>query len=208
MREPALQEMLSSAISVFNRANTDADAFPYVSEITLLRVAFETLLGAGHKTKTIRVELNKHFASELPSLISWTQGKYSESVWRATYTKDVQRPLDAWLQDFCAVRNRGAHGTNNGNVHPVPIWSINNHLLFSSWLFPLIVKKVLSDAGYYQLSELDKECRASFEDFFAYDILTQDAKGQFYWSVVDDKLRLRELGRELSSILKAEGGKK
>jgi hypothetical protein len=205
VEEPDLREKLLSSISVFNRANTDANGFPQASEVTLMRVAFETLLGAGHATKAIHAELAKHFAGELPDPAAWGDGVYSESVWRCTYPDFTKRPLDAWIQDFCAVRNRSSHGKNPKSKHPAPVWSIHNHLLLSSWLFPLMVKKILAENGLYQMSDLDKDRRAGFEEFLAHDVLAEEADGRLYWNLVEDSLRMGELGRALRKAA-AQGG--
>lgn len=78
--EPDLRDKLLSAISVFNRANTDAHGFPQASEIILMRVTFETLLGAGHATKEIHAELVKHFAGELAARTGGARDSYVEAI--------------------------------------------------------------------------------------------------------------------------------
>lgn len=201
INSPDLQERILSAVSVFNRANTDGPGLPQGSEITLMRVAFETLLGTGFRAKAIQDGFSSHFDSEIPNPPVWSAGKYSPSIWRRNYPKNVQRPLDAWAQDFCSVRNSSSHGKGGSGTYPDPIWSIQNHLLFSSWLFPLMVKKLLSDNGLYQLSSLDSDCRARIEEFFAHDILARDIEGRLYWSRVEDDMRMNELGRALRSLV-------
>jgi len=196
-----LRVKILTAVSIFNRANTDASGFSQGSEITLMRVAFETLLETGFRAKALQDGFSSHFSLDMPNPSVWGIGKYPEAIWRGKYPKNVSRPLDAWVQDFCAVRNDNSHGVSGGSFYPAPIWSIHNHLLFSSWLFPLMVKKVLSDSGYYQLSDLDAECRARGEEFFAHDVLAQDADGRLYWTLVEDEMRLRELGRALLTLL-------
>lgn len=205
--DPDLRERLLSSVTVFNRANTDGNGFPPASEITLLRVAFETLLGSGHETKNLQAATNTHFSGELPQPPVWADGQLTEAVWRATHPRFVARPLDAWIQDFCAARNRSSHGKSPAaEERPAPVWSIHNHLLFGSWLFPLMVKKVLADAGHYTLSELDQDRRSGMELFFAHDILSLDSDERLLWSHVEDQLRYAELGRAVRAAAAEVGG--
>ena len=201
----ALRDKLSSAIAVFVRANTDAPGFPMQSELVLTRVAYETLLGSGHTAKGVQAAFNEHFASELPTPCVWNSGPLTEFIWRSTYPEFVNRPLDAWALDFCAARNRGSHGKNPTKNWPDPVWSVQNHLLFASWLFPLVVKKVLADVGLYALSDLDKESRAGIEEFFAYDVLAVNDAGQLAWCEVEDKIRMRDFGRAIYRSLDGGG---
>lgn len=195
-----LRDRLVTSITIFNRANTDSDYVSQNIEMTLMRVAFETLLGCGFEAKGLQAAFDSHFVSELPKPPVWGRGKCSETLWLETYPKFTKRPLDAWVQDFCAVRNRGAHGKKKGGKEwPDPVWSVHNHLLFAAWLFPLMVKKVLSDAGLYTLSELDRDYRKGFEEFFAHDILSpiDGDEATLWWSKVEQKLHRAEMARAL-----------
>jgi hypothetical protein len=191
----AFMEKVSSAISVFVRANTDAPGFPAQSELTLMRVACETLLESGYKTECVQDAFNKHFELDLPVPAEWGVGALTETTWRRCYPKWVSRPIDAWVQDFCASRNRGAHGKDPNAKHPEPVWSVENHLLFISWLFPLMVKKELADVGLYELSDYDKDFRSSIEQFFAHNIFARNDANKLAWCEVVDEIESRDLGR-------------
>ncbi|MGL5995756.1 MAG: hypothetical protein ACRC1I_04425 [Pseudomonas proteolytica] len=90
------------------------------------------------------------------------------------WNKHVNRPLDAWVHDFCAARNAAAHGPANGEKGS--IWPRHNHLIFSAWLLPLIVKKLLAQAGLYEFTAEDKVARAGFEVFLAHDLLASPTR--------------------------------
>lgn len=133
--------------SIFNRANTDASGFPRGSEITLMRVAFERLSGTGFRAKELQDGFSSHIAEDMPNPPIWGIGKYPEAIWRGNYPKNIFRPLDAWVQDFCAVRNNNSHGMSAGSSYPAPIWSVHNHLLFLDGFFLLWSRKSFPIAG-------------------------------------------------------------
>lgn len=179
-----LKDRLDAAIDLCVKANTDSSAMSERTELVLMRVAFETLLNATHQTADLRQRLEEHFAQDLPAVPTWHTGALSESVWRARWPKAVKRPLDAWLQDFCAGRNAVAHGPSH---HAPTVWPSHNHLLFASWLFVLMVKKVLAEQDLYVLSKLDQALRRGFEAFFAHDVLSKVGKdtSEIWWSRIE-----------------------
>jgi hypothetical protein len=149
-----------------------------------MRSAFETLLEASHLTSHLRQRFSGHFSEEAPTPPVWGHGIYSEARWRERWPKNTNRPLDAWVQDFCNSRNAAAHGVSSDAMSSV--WSTQNHLLFSAWLFPLMVKKVLANAGLYQLSDEDLLCRSRCEAFIAHDLLSRTGEDSdvSWWSQV------------------------
>jgi hypothetical protein len=185
-----LKDRLDEAIDAFLRANTDSPSMRERSEMILMRVAFETLLDSTHETGDLRQRFRGHFQGEVPEPPVWSAGQLDETRWRARWPKNVERPLDAWLQDFCAARNSAAHGPR-GTREP-PLWQRHNHLLLSSWLFPLMVKKTLATEDLYQLSPEDEAARRSFEKFLGHDLLSYvDEDGRsLWWSRVESEILL------------------
>jgi hypothetical protein len=167
----------------------------------MLRVAFETLLESSHLT----LDLQRKFADCLAGTLTtpkWYAGCNDEAKWRGRWSNNVSRPFDAWVQDFCNVRNDSAHGLTSRSKYPPSIWDQHRHLLFGSWLFPLLVKLILSKTGAYTLSDLDKDLLADCERFFSTDVLAVDSDGRLQWNIVDCKLRERQLGRALYGLSK------
>jgi hypothetical protein len=191
-----LRDRLLDAIGLFNQANTDASEVPESVELVLMRCAFESLLQCGFKAPQLRLAVNHHFASDF-DLPAWHPGKLSEAVWRNRWTKDVGRPIDAWVQDFCHSRNDSAHGSAKKFATAPAIWSTHNHLLFSSWLFPFMVKGVLAEHGLYTLNDFDKDCRKHCEKFLSEDILAPVEPDGIYWNRIDGEIYSLELEREL-----------
>ena len=180
---------IDEAIVSFLRANTDAPSMDERSELILMRVAIDTLLNVPHDKAAFRRAINEHF-DELPIPPIWHKGSLDESWWREHWDKNVNRPLNAWVHDFCAARNAAAHGPANSEKGS--IWPRHNHLIFSAWLLPLIVKKLLVQAGLYEFSAEDKAARAGFEVFLAHDLLaaTDDHENKVWWQVAESALFL------------------
>jgi hypothetical protein len=180
-----LKGRVDESIDSYLLANTDSRTMRERSEMVLMRVAFETIFEANHETSDLRMRLHQHFLHELPSPPVWSQGSLSEEVWRRRWNRPENRPLDSWIQDFCASRNAAAHGPR-GSRDPA-VWQPHNHLLFSSWLFPLVVKKLLADEGHYALSDEDLAARRGLEMFFGYDLLAycDDDERDLWWNRVD-----------------------
>ena len=178
--------LFDDAIDAYVLANSDSPTMRERSEMVLLRVAFETLLDSTHTASDLREKFAAHFSAELPVPPKWHSGIHDEACWRVRWPTFVSRPMDAWVQDFCAARNSAAHGPRGTKA--LPVWRHHNHLLFGSWLFPLMVKKMLQDAGLYQLREEEKAERGGCEAFLAHDLLSPagaDKRGELWWSKVD-----------------------
>ncbi|MBP4001375.1 hypothetical protein [Pseudomonas koreensis] len=197
------KDQIDDAIATFLLANSDSPAIPAHTELVLLRSAFEALLDASHRASDLRTKFGDHFANELPNPPQWETGVFTETVWRDRWPQNT-RPLDAWVQDFCNARNSAAHGSRvNGQPS---IWGSQDHLLFSSWLFPLMVKKVLTDAGLYQLREEDLAARRGCEAFLAHDLLSRihENSDERWWNRIESKILHSILSEILLTLIEPE----
>ncbi|MEQ1515852.1 MAG: hypothetical protein ABL931_05115 [Usitatibacteraceae bacterium] len=183
--EPALAARLEDAVELFLLANSDSPNVPERAEVVMLRAAFETLLESGHKASELVKGFANHFHAALPDPPVWAAGVYDEAAWRARWPT-ATRPLDAWVQDFCAARNTAAHGMA---AMPAPLWPRGYHLLFATWLLPLVIKGILAKDGHYTLSRDDTLLRAGLEAFLAADLLHVEPKEtEPAWSKVERNL--------------------
>lgn len=200
-----LKERIDEAVVSFLRANTDATSMDERSELILMRIAIDTLLNVPHDKAAFRRAINEHF-DELPNPPIWHKGSLDESRWREHWDKHVNRPVDAWVHDFCAARNAAAHGPANGEKGS--IWPRHNHLIFSAWLLPLIVKKLLAQAGIYKLSAENKVARAGFEVFLAHDLLavTEEEGTNVWWQIAESELFQPPLAEQLQQALSETSG--
>ncbi|PWK32577.1 hypothetical protein [Pseudomonas sp. OV226] len=201
-----LKNRIDDAIEKYLLANTDSASMPPHAELVLMRSAFETLLGASYNKNDLCNKFIEHFRGELPNPPKWGNGVFTEACWRKRWPKTT-RPLNAWVEDFCDARNSAAHGARaNGQSS---IWQSQNHLLFSAWLFPLMVKKVLVDVGLYQLSDEDLAARKGCEAFLAHDLLSPNHEdtNECWWNHVERELSLSQLAATLTSLVDPQGKK-
>lgn len=193
--EGPLRNRLLDAITLFNQANTDANEVPPSAEIVFMRASLETLLGANHKTKDLKDKLLK-LVSPYLGPVEWQDVHIAPKVWQDRWI-DEERPFSAWVEDFCHWRNEGAHGSSGNKKHPDPIWSLWNHLLFTSWFLSHIIKVLLANESLYCLTQDDKDELKNTERFFTYDITACDEKEQMYWHTVLRHVQYLRLSRYL-----------
>lgn len=196
--DDGLKALLYDAVSLFNRANTDVSEMPDGAELVLLRAAYETLLKSGHNKEELKQKFVDHFSGELVST-RWDGGSFTKADWENRWSRAaiVQTPLQMWVDDFCAARNASAHGTTSSSKHRPLVWSIHTHLMFASWLFPYMVKKILEVAGAYQLNDDERDSRAQLEYFFAHDISERDENQRLHWHSRFNKLQKASLARAI-----------
>lgn len=197
-----LRNRLLDSITLFNRANTDSNEVPPSAEIVFMRAAFETLLGANHKTPDLKAKLLQLMAPNLGE-VEWHDKHIPPKTWQDRWNGET-RPFSAWVEDFCHWRNESAHGNGGTNKHPAPVWSLWNHLLFTSWFMSRCVKVLLSRESFYALTEDDKDELESIEMFFTYDITACNEKEQIYWHKALEHPRHLQLGRLLYEAAKTE----
>jgi hypothetical protein len=200
-----LKNRIFDSVELFNQANTDASEVSQAAEMVMMRAAFETLLDASHITTDLVKKFAMHFNNALNSPV-WHSGNFDEKKWLTRWPdknkSPIKRPTDAWVNDFCNARNDSAHGSSSASTHPPSVWSIQNHLMFTSWLFPLVVKGVLAEHGEYVLSPADEDCRADFEKFFAEDISarTTETPQESFWMKILSEIEAPEFCRALSQL--------
>lgn len=195
-RDRPIYSRLVDAVLLFNQANTDSTTMPPNAEVIMLRAAFETLFGINHESKELRRAFSAHFRHPTTEP-EWHDGPLTEKIWRERWPKNVARPLDAWVQDFCNVRNTNAHGRSGPTQHAPSIWNLANHLMFASWILPLVVKQLLADEGLYTLSQSDTDYRQQFEKFFSRDILALTSFEKMFWTEVDEEISLTDIARRM-----------
>jgi len=193
-----LRNRLLDSITLFNMANTDSNEVPPSAEIVFLRAALETITEAGHKSADLKTRLENIMTPHLGP-IKWHEIQFSQRVWQDRW-ENTNRPFSAWIQDFCHWRNESAHGKSNSKKYPAPIWSLFNHLLFTSWFMGRLVKVILSTNALYTLTSTDKDELENIELLFGHDIGNYDEKYQLNWNKALSHLQLIQLGRLLEEL--------
>ena len=145
------------ALSCFNQANTDSDAFRYQVEWSLMCSAFERLLDAASDYDDVAAKFAKTMVPSRPLLAGDAQRRIDR--W-----KDLAAPVRLeWLKEFYRVRGDFAHGRL---VTRQPMaWSAPEHLMLAAIAFPLLVRCLLQGAGAYSLPRNDFAAVDVFESF-------------------------------------------
>jgi hypothetical protein len=150
-KETPIHEGLLQSIRLFIMASTDDIFMPTNQELTLMVMAYEGLFS------------NCQGAYDLACKISILLGEYGRiEIGKSTY-KDYESLKDlsqgawlhlAWMRECYQLRNDYIHG--NDFKRREGCWQEQEHNVFAAWLFPLIVKLVLSKESLYTLSNEDE----------------------------------------------------
>lgn len=152
----------------FNLANTDSPEFTEHLEVVFLLGAFQRLLDCGSKMKALSAPLRKILQPHhdcLSSDVARFSGKLS---------KDEQSfPVrDLWIRDFYEMRGEMAHGKRASDKRQ--LWTLHDHLLLGSFVFPLALKRVLSVEGLYGWTKDDARNLEAFEALASEEHLSEE----------------------------------
>ena len=175
---PDWGRFFESVIS-FNLANTDSDAIAMQSEAVLLMSALERVLNARPKDNELLAKFSDLFRPS-SSLAKSDCERIRSSPRQFNKTDSVS---GVWLLDFFAFRGHLAHGRAAGTFRPV--WSLREHLLLGSFIYPVLLKLSLAALNLYELVERDHvhveafERLASLDDVFHSE---RDERGVQSWA--------------------------
>jgi len=158
LRDAIDWQRIYEAILGFNLANTDSSDISEHIEAVLTIGAFERLFDLRHGKED---ELTQAFSAGLkptkdrhPSACA----RLSGAIHRFKTSSCIR---EMWIRDFFRLRNNLAHGMFESRYQPV--WSLQNHLLLASFVFPLSLKSHLQAIGAYTLTENDQRDIDMFE---------------------------------------------
>lgn len=179
-------------IDNFNRANTDNTDIMLHHEIIMIASAFQRICDSSYKEDDLVDKLSPLFNPDIGGRINDLSG-YSLTT-KSGNTIHCKSAFEFWIRDLYRVRNGCAHGKRNDAYQP--IWSMQEHLLFVSYVYPLIVKYKLSIEGYYMLSEKDVMDINVFETLLDYDnvfesITEKNENVKYPWNEIRSKFRLK-----------------
>jgi len=157
------EKHLYPSIFSFYLANTDG--LSYQVELVYSASAIEKILaGSKFKTHEIVTELgNLITASTLNILFSNSTSRNWQSIsyWKGHNKTPASNIIEAWIIELRSLRNNFAHG--NAVNRASLIWTIEEHLLLSSIIFPLLLKMFIFNRNLcngFAISSND--CRISF----------------------------------------------
>ena len=185
------------SIVYFNMTNTDSSDSLEQSEAVFLIGAFERLLGckSGNEKDLVEKFVSSIILSEeLPPEYCQLCEKSDERV------KNAKSLRELWIKDYFRSRGHWAHG--KVELKYPAIWSMKNHLLLGSYLFPLLLKSYLSKQSLYTLTDNDQEAIELFEELASIDHFTEEAKDpnrppKYPWNTVFSKTNNRRLAKIL-----------
>lgn len=155
--------LMDEAIFSFNNANTDSSQITEAAEVVMTVGAFEMLFDVRTgKADDLVDRFNRVFKPEFQV----DTDKVARLVEQGSIPGGSLAEI--WLRDFVVMRHQYAHGKRTPRHNPK--WSTREHLLLSSFLFPLLVKLILNNSGLYELSDTDQTHYASFEKLLAEDL--------------------------------------
>jgi hypothetical protein len=97
-------------------------------------------------------------------LLAWTSKAHdlSTRVWDLSNagTSLTIEMLRIWAKEFYRLRNPYAHGRLSSSIRAD--WNWQTHLLLGAIAFPLVVKALLADSGFYQSTDTDLAELAAF----------------------------------------------
>ena len=183
----------------FNFANTDSERIQPEAEAVFMMGAFERLLECGGKEN----ELAERFVKILRPPSS---DKSPNDCTRLSDQRVLSRfrnsstIRDMWIRDFFRLRGDLAHGKVNSKYPAV--WTLRDHLLLSSYIFPLLLKCKLTEGNFYYLTEEDQFHIDLFETLVCEEHFKLQEEGQDHpWDKVFSEARLdRVFRRPLKKI--------
>lgn len=165
---------LYGAILSFNLANTDNNEISQAMEIILVNTSIEQLL----EVKSNIEDVAKRFTlAVVPknSLSASLKPKVRKAKEKGRF-KQVRWLREAWIRDFFAFRGHVAH-RSHADQYPA-IWSLKEHLLLSSFVVPLLVKRKLENLGHYVLNKDDRIKVDVFEKLCSRNLFERPDNGQ------------------------------
>lgn len=167
-----------NAIACFNQANTDNETVRHQVEWVLMCSALEHILDAKSEAKDVARRFADVILPREPVQIK--NSKRRSTSW----TNPEEHLRFEWMREFYRIRGDFAHGKLV--TRQPSSWNVLEHLVLAAIAFPLVVRRLLEDAGHYSLTERDMaeiNCfeRLADEQFLA-DPSDQRHSGDSIWS--------------------------
>lgn len=202
--KPEDWERCYESIWWFNKANTDSAQVTPQEEVVFSVSAFERLLDS--RTGVLE-DLVPPFLELVNPSESVSIDKCTKSLGRLRGKVKSSSIREAWLRDLVILRHNHAHGMKAPGYHPC--WSIEEHLLLASYIFPLMVKRMLHRNLLYRPTSEDEVDINAFESLANADLFSPqtspDGSERWPWHEIRDthmwKAKDREARMELSSEL-------
>lgn len=195
-------ERIYEALLSFNLANTDNAEVSEHIEAVLLTGAFERLFDCRRGKEN---ELAKQFTrvcSPSQNLALQSCSALANSGFTNRF-KMASTIREMWIRDFFRLRSNLAHGKIESRY--TPVWSLRNHLLLASYVFPLALKCELATLGFYAKTETDQEAVDLFEPLTCEDhfrpVLNRHNPREHLWNKVRKQAAQNRMRKKLAEEL-------
>lgn len=193
-------DSLWEALVQFDLANTDSAEITEQVETVLLTSALERLLGCDHGKEDALAERFVSTLAPTNDLVPGTCARLSGPEVTSRFKKSTTI-RDMWIRDFFRLRGDLAHGRI---AAPYPaVWSLSDHLLLASFVFPLLLKAVLAREGLYALNEEDPFWIDAFEPLAReehFGPLDPEAPSDHPWNRVIGRQRQEQMGDQMRML--------
>ena len=167
---------IEEAIIGFNSANTDSPDVREESEAVALVGSFERALGLRGGDEHELAQAFRESVVPREEMKPAECPRIANSPRREKYER-YGSVREAWVRDFFRLRGEHAHGKISPRY--TSLWSLREHLLFASFVFPLLVKSRLSREGIYALRMSDVGYVQAIEPLLGQDNFTPNEDLEF-----------------------------
>lgn len=152
--------LYSDTIFNFNHANSDNNNISPKEEAIMLLGAIQRILGCNSANIDELSSGLKDALTPESNLDLNLSNRYKHGP----TNKDNPTCLrEIWIKDFYRARGDFAHG--KGKTFKELTWTLNEHLLYASYILPLLLKLKLSEDNLYTMTELDLVDVDLFEEY-------------------------------------------
>jgi len=197
---------LIPALSFFSLANTDSDVMDQDAEVILFGSGFEQLLNAYNRTNLNRATgnlLQPYASTTVEQALAARPGIVVEPEYAA-----AQRawPLHRkWAQELYDLRSTYAHGLDY--AARTWGWAPIEHVVMAAFVFPLLVKLLLTSEGYYTLADDDDGMLAAIDKLLGTTRWAQrvpNKNATFWQDVLFDTKHDRALSRVIKEWIEEQ----
>lgn len=175
----------------FNVSNSDSSSMSEAVELVSLVGAFEQLLGCknGKENDLANKFIELFDMSSEFDISDFVRLQGEDKRKRFEKCKSIQ---EIWIRDLFRLRGDLAHGRNL-KTYP-SLWALKEHLLLSSFIFPLALKECLSKQNVYMKNHHDQQLIEFFERILYQENISRwsEVWREFLWYRVAEQRSIKD----------------
>ena len=166
---------IANSLAWFALANTDSFAMPESNELVLLLWSIDHLLNTEGTNRAYQESIGEKLGKYASAKADSSRRPLGEMPRKDEDTKVPPNEcliLKQWAFQHYLLRNNITHG--NDWLSKEWRWNVREHCVFAAWLYPLLVKVILSEQDEYQFTYQDKGALAAIDTILASDDWQRD----------------------------------